>query len=211
MNSCIMLGLTLWTGIDLTAVFKDEDLVANGIERDSHITVLYSENKELPRENLVKTMKTILGDTEWEKLLKTFKSQEPLKIVDHFNLGMFEGSGQEFLVLRLQPESPLFDTLQILHTGLKSHFGVSPKFPDYKPHMTLATLEEGKAKDYIFNPTLNLVLEKATFTIDDFIISYGDNGVYEDYKRYQITTENAVTRYFRQLQASKDKDYYESL
>lgn len=211
MNSCIMLGLTLWTGIDLTAVFKDEDLMANGIERDSHITTLYSEGKEIPRENLEETMKTILGKEDWDKLLSEFKKQDPLKVVDHFSLGIFEGDGQDYLVLRLQPESPLFDTLYILHTGLKGHFGVSPKFPDYKPHVTLATLEKGKAKDYMFNPTLNLVLEKATFTTDDFIISYGETGVYEDYKRYQVTTENAVTRYFRQLQASKDKDYYDSL
>ena len=211
MNSCIMLGLTFWTGIDLSAVFKDEDLVANGIERDPHITVLYSEGKELPRTDLSGVMKTILGNSDWEKLLSEFKKQEPLKVIDHFSLGMFEGDGQDFLVLRLQPESPLFDKLHILHTGLKGHFEVKTKFPDYKPHMTLATLEKGKAKDYIFNPVLGLILEKATFTTDDFIISYGDSGVYEDYNRYQITTENAVTRYFRQLQASKDKDYYDSL
>ena len=154
MNSCIMLGLTFWTGIDLSAVFKDEDLVANGIERDPHITVLYAEGKELPRTDLSGVMKTILGNSDWEKLLSEFKKQEPLKVIDHFSLGMFEGDGQDFLVLRLQPES---------------------------------------------------------FTTDDFIISYGDSGVYEDYNRYQITTENAVTRYFRQLQASKDKDYYDSL
>ena len=206
-----MLGLTFWTGIDLTAAFKDEDLMANGIERDSHITVLYSEGKELPRTDLVGIMSTILGKLEWENLIKEFKDQTPKKIIDHFSLGMFEGDGQDYLVLRLQPDSPLYNTLHILHTGLKGHFGVKTKFPDYKPHMTLATLEKGKAKDYMFNPTLGLILEKATFTTDDFIISYGDSGVYEDYKRYQITTENAVSRYFRQLQASKDKDYYDSL
>lgn len=211
MNSCIMLGLTFWTGIDLSAVFKDEDLMAQGIERDSHLTVLYSEGKELPLGGMKDQMKTILGESEWKDLLHEFKSQDPKKIVDHFSLGMFEGMGQDYLVLRLQPDSPLFDILQILHTGLKGYYGVKTKFPEYKPHVTLAALREGRAKDYMFNPVLNLILEKATFTTDDFILSYGESGVYEDYKKYQITTENAVTRFFRQLRASKDKEYYDSL
>ena len=206
-----MMAMTLWTGIDFTAVFKDEDLMAGGIERDSHITVLYAEKQEIPRTNLQGVMSTILGKEDWEKLITEFKKQNPLKVIDHFSLGMFEGDGQDYLVLRLQPDSPLYDTLQILHTGLKGHFGVSPKFPDYKPHVTLATLKEGKAKDYIFNPTLGLILERATFTTDDFILSYGDTGVYEDYKRYQVTTENAISRYFRQLRALKDKEYYENM
>ena len=211
MNSCLMMGLTLWTGIDLWAVFKDEDLIGPGIERDSHLTVLYAEGKEIPKEGLSETLKTLLGDNEWKDLLKEFRSQNPLPVVDHFSLGTFEGEGQDYLVLRLQPESPLYDTLHILHTGLKGKFKVTPKFPDYKPHVTLATLEKGKAKDYMFNPTLGLVLEKATFTSDDFILSYGETGEPDDRKRYQITTENAVTRFFRQLRAEKDKDYYDSL
>lgn len=199
MNSCIMLGLTFWTGIDLSAVFKDEDLVSPGIERDSHITVLYAEDKEIPLSGLSDQMKTILGDTEWEKLLKDFKKQEPMKILDHFELGKFEGEDKDFLVLRLQPYSPIFDTLQILNTGLSGYYNVKSKFPDYKPHMTLAALREGAAKDYMFNQVLGLVLEKSTFTLDDFILSHGLSDEPEDRERFQITTENAVSRFFRQL------------
>lgn len=211
MNSCIMLDLTFWTGIDLSAVFKDEDLTAQGIERDSHLTVLYAEDTEIPHKGLQENMKTILGDSDWKELLEEFKSQNPKKILDHFSLGVFEGDGRDFLVLLLQPDSPLYDSLQILHTGLKGFYKVKTKFPEYKPHMTLATLEKGKAKDYIFNPVLNLILEKATFTTDDFVISHGDTGVYEDYKRCQITTENAVTRFFRQLRLEKEAEYYDNL
>ena len=45
-NSCLMLSLSLWTGVDLSAVFKDEDLKDTGIERDSHITVFFSPDKD---------------------------------------------------------------------------------------------------------------------------------------------------------------------
>ena len=211
MNSCLMLGLSVWTGIDLSAVFQPEDLVTQGIERDPHITVLYSEGKEVPITDMTGIMSTILGKSEWEELLSAFRSQTPKKIIDHFSLGLFEGDDRDHLVLRLQDDSPLYNTLQILHTGLKARYKVKTKFPEYKPHMTLATLEKGKAKEYMFNSVLGLILEKATFTVDDFIMSYGKTDEPEDRKKYQITTENAVTRYFRQLRAVKDGDYYDTL
>lgn len=211
MNSCLMLGCTLYTGVDFTAAFKSEDLIGQGIERDSHLTVLYSEGQEIPKKELPEVMETILGETDWENLISEFKAQNPKPVTEYFSLGVFSGDGQDFLVLLLQPDTPLYDTLQILNTGLKGHYGVKTKFSDYKPHMTLAAFKEGVAKDYIFNPVLGLILEKATFTLDDFILSYGLPDEPDDRKRYQITTENAVSRYFRQLRALKDADYYNNL
>lgn len=210
MNSCIMLSTTLWSGIDLSAVFNSDDLVGPGIERDSHFTVLYAKNKSLPFTDLSEDMETILGKYEWEKLIESFKKQNPKKILDYFSLSTFEGEGREYLILRIQPETKLNDTLQILHDGLKTKYEVKDSFPEYKPHMTLATLLPGKAKEYIFNPVLSVYLEKSTFTLDDFVISYGEDDE-DDRKKYQITTENAVTRYFRQLRIEKEKDYYDSL
>ena len=211
MNSCIMLGCTLYTGVDFMAAFKSEDLIDPGVERDSHLTVLYSEGQEIPRERLPEIMETILGESDWENLISEFKAQTPKPVTEYFSLGVFPGEDKDFLVLVLQPDTPLYDTLQILHTGLKGHYGVSTKFPEYKPHMTLATFESGKAKDYVFNPTLGLILEKATFTLDDFIISYGLPDEPGDRKRYQVTTENAVSRFFRLLRAEKEAEYYNNL
>ena len=201
-DSTLMIGLTLWTGIDLTAVFKDEDLVAPGIERDHHFTVLYSKDKLLPYDTIAGDMRVLLGKEDWDDLLYTFKEQYPEDVLNHFSLSTFDGVGKDYLVLLLQPESPFYNTLQILNTGLREKYNVKLDFPEYTPHVTLATLEKGKAKNYMFNSVLGCVLEKAKFTLDDFILD-------SDSRKYQITTENAVSRFFRQLRAKKDGEYYD--
>ena len=85
-NSCLMLSLSLWTGVDLSAVFKDEDLKDTGIERDSHITVFFSPDKVIPREGMLEKIKTILGDDN--NFLESFKTQDRLKVMDYFEIFM---------------------------------------------------------------------------------------------------------------------------
>ena len=142
-NSCLMLSLSLWTGIDLSAVFKDEDLKDTGIERDSHITLFYTD-KIIPREGMLEKIKTILGDDN--NFLESFKTQDRLKVTDYFEVGKFENES-DYLVLKLQPGNDLYNTLGILNTGLTSAYDIKPTFKDYTPHMTLAELEPGKAKN----------------------------------------------------------------
>ena len=203
-SSCLMLSTSLWTGIDFSAVFKDEDLIDTGIERDSHITVFYSPDKIVPREGLLSNIETLLGEEEYKKLTKELKDNEPMRILDFFELGKFEND-KDYLVLKLQPENFLYDSLKILNTGLTSAYEIKSTFNEYVPHMTLAMLQPGKAKNYMFSSTLGLILETATFSIDDFVLSYGEE------KKYQITTYNAVTRYFRQKEQERDREYYENM
>lgn len=197
-NSCLMLSLSLWTGIDLSAVFKEEDLIGTGIEKDSHITILYSEDKLIPREGLLDKIQTLSEDDAF--IWKSMKDQTHYKVNDYFEVGKFENES-DYLVLKLQPENDLYNTLGILNTGLTSAYDIKNTFKNYTPHVTLAELESGKAKDYIFSPVLGLILESAEFTIDDFVLSYGDEE--DNYKHFQITSENAVSRYFRQKELEK--------
>ena len=193
-NSCLMLSLSLWTGVDLSAVFKDEDLKDTGIERDSHITVFFSPDK------------VILGDDN--NFLESFKTQDRLKVMDYFEIGKFENES-DYLVLKLQPGNDLYNTLGILNTGLTSSYDIKSTFKNYTPHMTLAELEPGKAKNYMFSSTLGLILESAEFSVDDLVLSHGDGE--GNYKHFQITSENAVSRYFRQKELERDKEYFDNL
>lgn len=201
-----MLSTSLWTGIDLSAVFKEEDLVGTGIERDSHITIFYTPKKVVPREGLLDKIKTILGEDN--KLLDKFKKRDRFKVLDFFELGKFENDS-DYLVLKLQPGSELYDSLSMLNSGLTTAYNIKQTFNTYTPHMTLAELEPGKAKDYMFSPTLGLILESAEFSLDDFVLSYGDE--YENYKHFQITSENAISRYFHQRELERDKEYFDNL
>ena len=50
---------------------------------------------------------------------------------------------------------------------------------------------------------------KKEFSIDDFVLSYGTEE--SEYKQFNITSENAVNRYFRQKELFKDKEYFDAL
>lgn len=205
-NSCLMLSMSLWTGIDLSAVFNKEDLVGTGIERDSHITIFYSPKKVVSKDGMLDKIKTILGEDN--KLLESFKDHDRFKVLDYFELGKFE-NGSDYLVLKLQPGCELYDSLEMLNSGLTSTYDIKQTFNTYTPHMTLAELEPGKAKEYMFSPTLGLILESAEFSVDDLVLSYGDEE--ENYKHLQITSENAISRYFHQRELERDKDYFDNL
>lgn len=202
-NSCLMLATTLWTGIDLSAVFKTEDLIDSGIERDSHITVFFSPDKVVPREGLLDKIKVLDSD-----LISKFKEQNRYKVLDFFELGKFEND-RDYVILKLQPDNFLYDALNVLNSGLTSSYDISGTFKTYTPHMTLAQLQPGKAKDYMFSPVLGLILETAVFSIDDFILSHGDGE--GTFKQFQITTENAVSRYFRQKELERDREFFDTL
>ena len=205
-NSCLMLSMSLFTGIDLSAVFKEEDLIGTGIERDSHITVFFSPDKVISKIGMLDKINTLLGEDS--DFIGKFKLQERYKVLDYFEVGKFENES-DYLVLKLQKDNELYDTLGILNTGLVSAYDIKSTFKDYTPHMTLAELQPGTAKNYMFSPILGLILESAEFSIDDFVLSYGTEE--SEYKQFNITSENAVNRYFRQKELFKDKEYFDAL
>ena len=74
--------------------------------------------------------------------------------------------------------------------------------------MTLAKVKKGKGKDYMFSPTLNMILSNAKFNIDDLVLSYKDKEGKQ--KLFNITSNNAVERFFRQEELERDKEYYKN-
>ena len=196
-----MLSMSLYTGIDFCAAFKDEDVIE--LERDSHITIFYTD-KEIPKDEVLDKIKTLDESVLFGKM----KSDDLYDVLDFFELGKFENQDEDFVVLKLQEDNFLYPQVSILETGLVSAFDLKRNFDSYRPHVTLAKLEKGKAKNYMFSPVLNSILETAKFGIDDFVMSYGEPG---EWKQYNLTSYNAVSRYFRQKELERDKKYYDSI
>ena len=204
-NSCLMLSMSLWTGIDLSGAFDDNDLKDTGIERDSHITIFYTDEKVIQREGLLENIRTILGGSDF---LDRLKEDSKFKVLDYFELGKFENES-DYVVLKLKKDTELFETLDILHTGLSAAYDIKSTFPEYTPHLTLAELNPGKAKQYMFSSVLGLLLETAMFKLDDFVLSNGTED--KKYKQFNVTSYNAVDRYFRQKELERDRMFYEGL
>lgn len=204
-----MLMTSMWTGIDLYAVFDEEDLKDTGIEYDSHITALYSNDLVIPRGEVLERIKDCMGDY-WLDLENLMKANDKLKVSDHFEISKFENDS-DYAIFRMREDSDIARLLTMMNTGLTNIYGVNSDFNSYKPHMTLAELEPGTAGKYMFSSLLSQIYENAVFSVDDLVISYGQKDKPGEYKQYNLTSYNAVKRYFRQKELERDRKYYESL
>ena len=193
-SSCVMLMTSLWTGIDFYAVFDEEDLKDTGIEYDSHITALYSGDLVISKDEALENM---------------FKENEKLKVSDHFEISKFENDS-DYLIFKVREDSDIYRLMSLMNKGLSRAYGINSEFT-YTPHMTIAELEVGKASKYVFSPLLSKIYENAVFSLDDLVISYGQKDKPGEYKQYNLTSFNAVTRYFRQKELERDQKYYASL
>ena len=208
-SSCVMLMTSLWTGIDLYAVFDEEDLKDTGIEYDSHITTLYAGDIVIPKNEVLENIKNSLGDY-WDDLENLMKENEKLKVSDHFEISKFENDS-DYVIFKLREDSDIYRLTSLINKGLDRIYSVKGDFSTYTPHMTLAELEVGTASKYMFSPLLSKIYENAVFSVDDLVISYGQKDKPGEYKHYNLTSFNAVTRYFRQKELERDKQYYASL
>lgn len=208
-SSCIMLMTSMWTGIDFYAVFDEEDLKDTGIEYDSHITALYSGDQVIPKNEVLENIKSSLGDY-WDDLEEMMKKNDKLKVSDHFEISKFENDS-DYLIFKLRQDSDLYKMMTLINSGLSHSYGVGSDFATYTPHMTIAELEPGTAGKYIFSHLLSKIYENAVFSVDDLVISYGQEGKPGEYKQFNLTSWNSVTRYFRQKELERDRNYYSSL
>lgn len=207
-NSCIMLMTSLWTGIDFYAVFDEEDLKDTGIEYDSHITAIYT-TEIIQKAGVLDTIKVSLGDY-WKDLESLMIENEKLKVSDYFEISKFENDS-DYVIFKLREDTDLYKIMSLINKSLSSNFGVKSEFTSYTPHMTIAELEPGTASKYMFSPLLSEIYEKAVFSIDDLVISYGIEDKPGEYKQFNLTSFNAVNRYFRQKELERDRQYYASL
>lgn len=203
MNSCLMLAVNLDTPVNLGCVFDSEDLKDTGIELDSHITLLYAQGKELPRQDLLSDIKTILGEKTIE-FMNLLENEHDYKVLDYFHLSSFENDS-DYVVLKLnEDKKDLFNDLFLINKGLRIKYDVSVEFDNYSPHITLAELKPGMAKKYMDSEKLNMILEDTYLDFYDIILSYGTSNDVKDRKQYHLTSYNSLPRYFKMFNEERE-------
>lgn len=204
-NSCLMLACALYTPIMLSSVFDEEDLKDNGIEIESHITLLYSQGKIINKDNIIDDIRVILGEDSYNEFMNFLKNGDSLEknIFSMFELGKFENDS-DFIVLKLKRDHYLFKILNLINTGLRNKYEVKSDFNSYTPHITLAKLNSGMADKYLSSKKLKLILNESKISFEDLIISYGPSNVIEDKEKYNLTTFHAIDRYFRENELKKE-------
>lgn len=202
-NSCLMLAMNLTTPVSLGCVFKEEDLKDTGVELDSHITLLYSQGKKIECEGLLGDIKEILGKEDWDWLEGMIKGDNFYSVLDLFELGSFENDS-DYLILKLRKGTPLFKVLSLINKGLSIKFEVKSEYSSYIPHLSLAELEPGKAKEYLGNEILKEILADSVVGIEDLFISYGTSNEPEDREQRWLTSWKCVDRFFRIINLKKE-------
>ena len=207
-NSCLMLACALYTPVDLSSIFEDEDLKDTGIEKESHITLLYAQNKIIDRGSLLDDIRIILDDSDkfsYTGFIDSLKDDKFVSnnVLDSFDIGKFENDS-DYIVLKLKKNVDIFNVLNIINKGLRIKYDVQSEF-SYTPHITLAELKPGTADKYLASKKLQLVLENTKIKFEDLIISYGPSNVVEDREKYNLTTFHAVDRFFREENLKREE------
>ena len=140
-------------------------------------------------------MKYILGDGYWD-LMEKIQNPREIPVLDVFDLGSFENDS-DYVILKLKPESWLYEPLQKINKGLRQRFDVSSDFDSYTPHVSLAELQPGTAAKYLESQDLKNFLQDTVVSLEDFMVSYGLSNEPEDRKQYFLTGFHSVDRYFR--------------
>lgn len=151
---CVMLELNFPDIKQIHSKIKKEDLYKEpdndkfGLEKETHITLLYGLHDEV-------SLKDISG------VLDSFEFPEEIKI---HNVSLFEN--EKYDVLKFDVDCKL------LHSVNKKlcKFPYTNEYPDYQPHLTIAYLKSGKGKDYVKlfkNKKFYLTPKKCTYSQPD--------------------------------------------
>jgi len=201
-TSCLMLACNLLTPISLGSIFLDDDLKDTGIEIDSHITILYAQEKLIDKSEILEK----IGPRYISYLYKLVKEDYYPAVFDLFELSSFSNES-DYVVLRLKDSTELYQKLKWLNSELSKIYNVKSEFGSYKPHLTLAELKPGKAGNYLKSDLLQRVLRDSAFQPEDFIISYGDSKNKEmKYIQHDLTHNKSVDRIFRIRDLQGDLD-----
>jgi len=203
-SSCLMLMMSLFTPIDLDFVLDPNDLAEEGIEENSHITVFYSSDISVPKENILKDMKEFLGESDYVNLLEFLKAQRIFPIYDILGLDKFENQEYDVLIMRLKEGNKLSKILGKLNAGFTEKYSLKSDFNIYRPHMTLSYLRPGTADKYLSNPTLGKVLDDSKVSYDDLMVSYKKPEDVKYTEKY-LTTYNCIERHLWQEKLRRNK------
>ncbi len=197
-----MMAAELYTPVDLRCFFQPEDLEGTGVELDTHITLIYAQGKHIPRKQLLKDIETILGGEEYANLMEYIQTKENYQnVLDLCEISFFEND-RDFLILKLKPDTQLYNWCEKINGGLRSKYDIKSDFDSYNPHLTLAELKPGKVEKYLGIHALENVIRDSKVQFEDLFISYGT--VQEDRKQYWLTQYKNVDRYFRLERLKKE-------
>lgn len=210
-NSCLMQAMTLETPLDLCYCFKDEDLIY--VEPETHITLLWAPGVYAfpARVDNMDALRTLLPPSDYQALINFISNGDYLPddwFGQIFKLDSFNNDDGDYLILKLSAENPygewMMKIFKLINKGFKRKWEVeASKFP-YNPHITLAKLEKGCAKRYIESHSFNKILEDSHLGWSDIILSIGESGKEDDYrKQTYLTNFHAVDRYFELERARK--------
>ncbi len=192
-SSCLLWGVGLYTPVDLGSVFSINDLEGEGVQLDSHITVLYAGDKLLPRESMMEDISTILGEEKFSEFISYCKDEQFRNVFDLFELDKFSNDS-DYVILKLKKNNEFFGILNLLNKGLRTKYRVSSDFDGYTPHITLAELRKGEANKYLATPELHQILADSKVDFEDLIFSIPQD---DDWKQFFLTNFKNVDRFFR--------------
>lgn len=193
---CLMLAASLHTPISLDSVFDELDLKDNGIKNDYHITLAYDEKGNISRGSVLSDVRTALGSEEFEVFNEFMKDSYKFKVNDVMYVDLFNNEDDDYIVLRLKDGNNLFDRLQSINDYLRAKYDIDVKFPEYKPHLTLANLKSGEGEKYLDSSLLTKVLADSKVGFEDLV--YSEELAEGKYSKWNITSYHALTRYFRE-------------
>lgn len=193
-SSCLLWGVGLYTPVDLGSVFRAEDYHDTGLELDSHITILYSPNKILPKNSIMEDIKVILGEDKYEEFIGYCKDEKFRNIFNLFELSSFSNDS-DYVILKLRQNNEFFGLVDLINKGLRTKYRVSSDFDKYTPHITLAEVRKGEAQKYVDNPSLHQILNDSRVDFEDLILSVDPGD--KVYKQKFLTQFKNVDRYFR--------------
>ena len=199
-TSCLMLACNLLTPISLGSIFLDDDLKDTGIELDSHITILYAQDKIIDKTEILQK----IGSRYISYIQGLVRDDYYPAVFDLFELSSFSNES-DYVVLRLKDTTELYQKLKWLNSELSKIYQVKSEFGTYKPHLTLAELKPGKAAGYLKSDLLQRVLKDSAFQPEDFIISYS-HGDSKDFIQHDLTHNRSVDRIFRIRDKQSDLD-----
>lgn len=202
-SSCLLWGVGLYTPIELGSLFNTEDLQDTGIEFDSHITIVYSPSKIIPRNSIISDIKMILGEEKYEELMNFCKEEKRRNIFNLFELSSFSNDS-DYVILKLRKNNEFYGILNLLNKGIRTKYRISSDFDEYTPHITLAELRKGEAQKYLDNPQLHQVLNDSRLDFEDLILSL-DRGD-KEYKQIFLTQFKNVDRFFRLENLKKNSE-----
>ena len=193
-NTCIMLSTPFYTPVDLRCVFEEVDLVGEGVVLDSHITVVFAKDITIPKEEILPSMVTILGE-EYEEFLEMLEKDEKFPVMSLFDLDCFKNEDAHHIILKMKKEGMAWDYLEKVNKALSRKYDIKSDFAEYNPHMTLASVMPGEADKYLESKKLQLILNDSMISVDDFIVSYGPMG--GPWKQSHLTNYHSLDRFFK--------------